>query len=319
MKIPVDLRDRGRGRLSRARDATLAELTRARRHRARHRRRRGRCAARTAARLPRARHRGLPARASPRPLRAHAPRPQPAAARDRRPARAAARALRRARSALSRRSPTWSWIPARRASQCAGRATLARPSCETMQWKRRGVAARRAALSDPHRRRACSSGRSSMRRTCAAARRDRHQRGRRAALSRKRAKRRSDDGRARRPRSCLPDGEQAKSWQTLNSVFDALLEARCGRDDADRRAGRRRGRRPGGLRRRDLSARHAVRAGAHHAARAGRLLGRRQDRDQPCAGQEHDRRLPPAARRDLGRRDARHAARRASCAPASPR
>jgi 3-dehydroquinate synthase len=26
------------------------------------------------------------------------------------------------------------------------------------------------------------------------------------------------------------DGEQAKSWQTLNEVFDALLKARCGRD-----------------------------------------------------------------------------------------
>ena len=28
----------------------------------------------------------------------------------------------------------------------------------------------------------------------------------------------------------LPDGEEAKSWQVLNRVFDALLEARCGRD-----------------------------------------------------------------------------------------
>jgi 3-dehydroquinate synthase len=28
----------------------------------------------------------------------------------------------------------------------------------------------------------------------------------------------------------VPDGEQAKSWQTLNHVFDALLGARCGRD-----------------------------------------------------------------------------------------
>ena len=28
----------------------------------------------------------------------------------------------------------------------------------------------------------------------------------------------------------VPDGEQAKSWQTLNQVFDALLGARCGRD-----------------------------------------------------------------------------------------
>lgn len=28
----------------------------------------------------------------------------------------------------------------------------------------------------------------------------------------------------------VPDGEQAKSWQTLERVFDALLAARCGRD-----------------------------------------------------------------------------------------
>ncbi|HWM44481.1 MAG TPA: 3-dehydroquinate synthase [Burkholderiales bacterium] len=28
----------------------------------------------------------------------------------------------------------------------------------------------------------------------------------------------------------VPDGEQTKSWQTLNRVFDALLNARCGRD-----------------------------------------------------------------------------------------
>jgi 3-dehydroquinate synthase len=28
----------------------------------------------------------------------------------------------------------------------------------------------------------------------------------------------------------VPDGEQAKSWETLNRIFDALLQARCGRD-----------------------------------------------------------------------------------------
>jgi 3-dehydroquinate synthase len=28
----------------------------------------------------------------------------------------------------------------------------------------------------------------------------------------------------------VPDGEQTKSWQTLNRIFDALLKARCGRD-----------------------------------------------------------------------------------------
>ena len=66
--------------------------------------------------------------------------------------------------------------------------------------------------------------------------------------------------------------------------------------DRDRRARRRRGRRPRRLRRRDLSARRAVHPGADHAARAGGLVGRRQDRDQPSARQEHDRRVLPAAR-----------------------
>src|SRR6185295_10554020 len=28
----------------------------------------------------------------------------------------------------------------------------------------------------------------------------------------------------------IPDGEQSKSWQTLEKIFDALLAARCGRD-----------------------------------------------------------------------------------------
>jgi 3-dehydroquinate synthase len=37
-------------------------------------------------------------------------------------------------------------------------------------------------------------------------------------------------GAARVTEIVLPDGEQTKSWQTLNKVFDALLEARCGRD-----------------------------------------------------------------------------------------
>ena len=37
-------------------------------------------------------------------------------------------------------------------------------------------------------------------------------------------------GGARVAQIVLPDGEQAKSWQTLERVFDALLDARCGRD-----------------------------------------------------------------------------------------
>jgi len=37
-------------------------------------------------------------------------------------------------------------------------------------------------------------------------------------------------GAARVTEIVVPDGEQSKSWETLNRVFDALLEARCGRD-----------------------------------------------------------------------------------------
>ena len=44
------------------------------------------------------------------------------------------------------------------------------------------------------------------------------------------AKVKSALGKARVTEVVVPDGEQAKSWQTLNRVFDALLEARCGRD-----------------------------------------------------------------------------------------
>ena len=60
--------------------------------------------------------------------------------------------------------------------------------------------------------------------------------------------------------------------------------------------GRRRRRRHRRLRGGDLPARHAVRAGSDDAARAGRLVRRRQDGHQPPARQEHDRRLLPAAR-----------------------
>jgi 3-dehydroquinate synthase len=37
-------------------------------------------------------------------------------------------------------------------------------------------------------------------------------------------------GSARVTEIVVPDGEQAKSWESLNHVFDALLKARCGRD-----------------------------------------------------------------------------------------
>jgi len=37
-------------------------------------------------------------------------------------------------------------------------------------------------------------------------------------------------GNVRTTEIVVPDGEQAKGWETLNRVFDALLEAKCGRD-----------------------------------------------------------------------------------------
>ena len=91
------------------------------------------------------------------------------------------------------------------------------------------------------------------------------------------------------------------------------------RDCAVDRARRRRHRRPHRLRRRDLPARRAVRAGADHAARAGRFERRRQDRGEPSRRQEPHRRLPSAAPRAGRRRHARRRCRAASAAPAWPR
>ena len=84
-------------------------------------------------------------------------------------------------------------------------------------------------------------------------------------------------------------------------------------------AGRRRGRRHDRLRRRHLHARRALRAGAHHAAGAGGFVGRRQDRHQPPARQEHDRRLLPAACAWSATWPRWTRCRCASCAPGWPR
>ena len=56
-----------------------------------------------------------------------------------------------------------------------------------------------------------------------------------------------------------------------------------------------------------------------HAARAGRLVGRRQDRRQSSARQEHDRRVPPAARRADRHRLPATRFRIASSPPGSPK
>ena len=93
----------------------------------------------------------------------------------------------------------------------------------------------------------------------------------------------------------VPDGETHKSWSTLHDVLTRLLEHPRGALDDARGAGRRRRRRHRRFRGGHLPARDAVRAGADHAARAGGFVGRRQDRRQPPARQEHDRSVPSAA------------------------
>ena len=98
-------------------------------------------------------------------------------------------------------------------------------------------------------------------------------------------------------RIVVPDGEEHKDWQTLNAIFDALLEKRCGRDTTLVALG-------GGVIG-DLAgfAAATYQRGVQYvqvpddAARPGGFVGRRQDGDQPPARQEHDRRVPPAAAR----------------------
>ena len=51
-----------------------------------------------------------------------------------------------------------------------------------------------------------------------------------APLYLERAERALAQAGARATAIVIPDGEQAKQWRTLDQVFDALLEARCGRD-----------------------------------------------------------------------------------------
>ena len=92
----------------------------------------------------------------------------------------------------------------------------------------------------------------------------------------------------------VPDGETHKGWETLNRIFDQLLAHRCERKTALIALG-------GGVIG-DLTGfaaasylrGRAVHPGADHAARPGGFFRRRQDRHQPSAGQEHDRRVLPA-------------------------
>ena len=82
------------------------------------------------------------------------------------------------------------------------------------------------------------------------------------------------------------------------------------------RAGRRRGWRPGRLRRGLLDARRGLRAAAHHPAVHGGFLGRRQDRRGHRPGQEPGRRLPSTARGVRRHLHAAHpAGARTACGP----
>ena len=106
----------------------------------------------------------------------------------------------------------------------------------------------------------------------------------------------------------VPEGEEAKTL-AVREVWDALLDAGCDRSSTVVAARRRRRRRPRRLRRRHLHARDQFRPGAHHAARPGRRLHRRQDRHRSPARQEPHRRLPPAPVRPGRPRGARDPAR----------
>ena len=154
-------------------------------------------------------------------------------------------------------------------------------------------------------------------------------------------------GRARKPRS-----SPRRRWRAITSPPPPLsldgcgdrgrarggaagrgLEIHCrvraGLRGADRRPHRARRPRGGARRRRHRRSRRLRRgrgaprarlcAGADHAARPGRLLGRRQDRDQFPPWQEPDRRLPPAGAGGRRHRAARHAAAARSSVPAMPK
>ena len=123
----------------------------------------------------------------------------------------------------------------------------------------------------------------------------------------------------RRQRRSSPPGESSKSLRRASSR-SARADRRAHRARRSRGgARRRRHRRSRRLRRRGGAARPRLRAGADHAAGAGRFLGRRQDRDQFRPRQEPDRRLPPAEPGARRHRRCSTRCRRANSAPAMPR
>ncbi len=109
----------------------------------------------------------------------------------------------------------------------------------------------------------------------------------------------------------LPDGEAAQDARGLEPDFRRPAGGALRPAHHPHCAGWRRHRRHGRFCRGQLPARRALHPGADHAAVAGGFLGRRQDRGQSSARQEHDRRVLPAARGDHRYRHAQH--------PAGPR
>src|SRR5688572_20633334 len=217
---PGGVRDRGRGRLPRPRSAGDRRAHLAAGHRARHRRRRS-ARRRQPPGARRARHRGLSARHARASLRARAPGPQPAAARRRRPSRTLARALPRARSAVSRSGRRGDrYRPAERAGAGSRPARATRGPMETLSVALgnraypihigAGLIAR-AELYRPY----LGGGGAAIVTSSVVA--PLYLRAVRNAL-----------GAA--AEVIVPDGEQAKSWQGVEQVVDALLAARLGRD-----------------------------------------------------------------------------------------
>ena len=104
--------------------------------------------------------------------------------------------------------------------------------------------------------------------------------------------------RARRHRRAPRQRAARREHQELSRSSRASARRCSARADRARRsrrgARRRRGRRSRRLCRLGGAPRRRLRAGADHAAGAGRFLGRRQDRDQFAPGQEPGRRVPSA-------------------------
>ena len=138
--------------------------------------------------------------------------------------------------------------------------------------------------------------------------RDRHRRDRGQASSRAPPRPRSKSAGIE---SAAHRGAAGRGLQELRDVRDRVRGDHRGAHRARRsrgRARRRRDRRSRRLCRGQRAARARLRAGADHAAGAGRFLGRRQDRHQFAPRQESGRRLPSAGPGDRRHRAARHAA-----------